>query len=162
MKIPLRNRSGDVVAHAVVSPEDFEEMSRYRWSLDGLGYVHRTTRTPEGKQKTVRMHRQVMGFPEGLAVDHRNHNLLDNTRENLRVCTLTQNQGNRRPKRNGTSRFLGVSRHRASGKWQAQITRRGKVTPLGIYADEEEAAKAYDVAARAYFGEFARPNFGEA
>ena len=158
MKIPIRGRAG-IVAYATVSPEDYDEISQYRWSLNGRGYVQRAGRSSEGKRTTMSMHRQIMGFPEGLVVDHQNHDLLDNTRGNLRICTLTQNQGNRRPKRNGTSRFLGVSWHRRSGRWQAQISVRRKVTPLGIYSDEEQAARAYDVAARAYFGEFARPNF---
>jgi hypothetical protein len=60
--------------------------------------------------------------------------------------------------RGGISRYKGVSRNRE--KWQARIKVDGKQSHLGIFTDEEDAARAYDAAARELFGEFAYLNFG--
>lgn len=60
-----------------------------------------------------------------------------------------------------TSRFKGVSRHSKNEKWIAQIQEDGRTKYLGSFDSEEDAAKAYDAAAREVFGVFARTNFGE-
>lgn len=62
--------------------------------------------------------------------------------------------------KNPTSKYKGVSWNRLSGKWQATICLGGpKSTHIGLYADEKEAARAYDDYAMHHFGELARPNF---
>jgi hypothetical protein len=105
------------------------------------------------------MHREIMRPPEGKIVDHENHNKLDNTRANLRVCTQGENMRNT-GKRNGTSsRFRGVSYSKRYGKWRARICFEGKCADLGLFTEEEEAARAYDRKAVELFGEFARLNF---
>jgi hypothetical protein len=58
-----------------------------------------------------------------------------------------------------SSKYRGVSRDKNSSKWVAKISYDGKQHNLGLFEDEEEAAKAYDRAARAHQGEKARPNF---
>lgn len=98
------------------------------------------------------MHREIVDAPE---VDHRNGDRVDNRRANLRAATHLQNCQNARPK--GQSRFKGVSRYRE--RWHARIKVPGRRIDLGSFHDEESAARAYDVAAREHFGEFARLNF---
>ena len=58
-----------------------------------------------------------------------------------------------------SSRFKGVSWVDGNkGKWVAHITINQRRTHLGTYEDEEEAALAYDLAAKDMFGEYARLN----
>jgi hypothetical protein len=96
-------------------------------------------------------------------VDHIDGDPLNNVRENLRLATPVQNAHNARGKRTSkSSSFKGVSQYRDGVRWVAQIMLRGRNFHLGIYADEEQAARAYDTAAIHQHGEFARPNFGEA
>jgi hypothetical protein len=44
----------------------------------------------------------------------------------------------------GSSRFRGVSLHKMSGRWESQLTIDNKITHLGRFDKEEEAAHAYD------------------
>lgn len=93
-------------------------------------------------------------------VDHEDHNGLNCQRENLRVCTNAQNVANQRKQKRGkSSQFKGVYCKKRDGKWYAQIEANGEHKFLGSFADELDAAFAYDVAARQNFGEFALCNF---
>ena len=55
----------------------------------------------------------------------------------------------------------GSATARSRGKWYATILVKGKAKLLGFFAEEVEAARAYDRAAVEHFGEFARLNFPE-
>jgi hypothetical protein len=66
--------------------------------------------------------------------------------------------GNGRPK---SSQYIGVTWHKNGTKWQAQIRLQGTIRSLGYYNTEEDAARAFDAAARQYRGPGARVNFGE-
>ena len=90
--------------------------------------------------------------------NHRNHDGLDNRRDNLRPATQTQNNGNQRCTR-GVSRFKGVSWYERHGKWFARIQHEGRRRSIGYFKDELVAAEAYDAAARELFGEYACVNF---
>ena len=89
--------------------------------------------------------------------DHRNGDGLDNRRANLRPANASLNQANR-TRLSGKSGYRGVTRH-SCGRWQAAICVRGERRYLGLHSSPEEAARAYDLAAVAAFGEYARPNF---
>ena len=109
-----------------------------------------------------RAHRLAFFYMEGYCpefVDHINGIKDDNRWSNLRPATHAQNMRNRRSQKGSSSKFLGVSKHTASGKWQAYIRVNGKNTNLGYFKKEEDAAKAYDAAASKHFKEFANLNF---
>ncbi|WP_299197009.1 HNH endonuclease [uncultured Amphritea sp.] len=92
-------------------------------------------------------------------IDHINGTKDDNRIENLRTCTNSQNQANRKTTK-GYSIYKGVKYDEGCSKpWRATIQLAGESYNLGSYSSEEQAALAYDSAARKRFGEFARTNF---
>ena len=96
---------------------------------------------------------------DGVKIDHRNGDGLDCRQANLRDCTVAQNQMNRRKRSMITSsRFKGATRFAERRLWTAQLKAGGRRWFLGNWADEEDAALAYDVAAQIAFGEFASLN----
>ncbi len=99
-----------------------------------------------------------MKAPHGVEVDHINRNPLDNRKENLRLCTPSQNIGNQKLRASNRSGFKGVRRHR--GKWQAVISKLGAVYCLGTFEDKKHAASIYDQKAIELYGEFALTNKG--
>lgn len=140
---------------AYVDAGDYEWLSRWQWSMRG-GYAARME-----KRTPIYMHRAIANPPEGMIVDHKNRNKLDNTRDNLRVCTQQQNAGNRSKRRGTHSRFAGVGFNKQYGKHFAAVNARGERFFLGYFANEVEAARAHDAKAVELYGEFARLNFPE-
>ncbi|MEN6632273.1 MAG: HNH endonuclease [Candidatus Polarisedimenticolia bacterium] len=140
---------------AYVDAKDYEWLSRWQWSMRG-GYAARME-----KRTPIYMHRAIANPPEGMIVDHKNRNKLDNTRDNLRVCTQQQNAGNRSKRRGTHSRFAGVGFNKQCGKHFAAVNARGERFFLGYFANEVEAARAHDAKAVELYGEFARLNFPE-
>lgn len=139
---------------ALVDDADYEWLSQWPWHLHknsgGRLYARRARRRAEpGDSHWIRMHRLILPPPPGLHVDHINRDGLDNRRLNLRHCTPSQNQANRVAVRSG---YRGVRR---SGRGWAACFR---TKYLGTFATATAAASAFDAAAFAYFGPFARLN----
>ncbi len=88
-------------------------------------------------------------------LDHIDGDPSNNRVENLRVATPSENCRNSRPKRR--TGFRGVGQH--SGKWRARIETDEGSKYLGHFLTAEEAARAYDEAAKLYHKEFACLNF---
>jgi hypothetical protein len=118
----------------IVDPEDQFWLKFYPWHLSN-GYV-----SANGGAKSVYLHRVIMNAPDGLDVDHINHNKLDNRKENLRVVSRSQNCMNRKgPDRDNTSGYRGVTWSKKAKKWQAQLA----ITHfIGYFENREEAAAA--------------------
>jgi len=146
--------------YAIVDDEDFEIVSKFKWSLahrKGNDYAYRTVIGANGSRSIQLMHTFLMGR---LGVDHKNGNGLDNRRENLRGCTPSQNAGNMRKSRKSTSSmFKGVYWSKHKGKWHSSIKVNYIKMHLGYFDNEVQAALAYDKAARIVFGVFAAINF---
>ena len=107
------------------------------------------------------VHRVVMGNPKGMDIDHINHNSLDNRKENLRICTRSQNCANKKVRRDSRSGYKGVCVRKGGKRFLAYIgdpntpaTQKRQIK-LGTYGTAEEAALAYKKAALEMYGEFA-------
>lgn len=145
--IPIYGRGG-VVAQAQVDDEDAERVSAFRWNLDTKGYA-RGARYLGGGRSAARylrtsMHRLILGLEPGdpRQGDHRNGDVLDNRRSNLRVATGAQNSQNR-TRTHGASQYRGVhfNRRYKARPWEATVRHDGQRHYLGRYATEEEAAE---------------------
>lgn len=148
---------------AIVDDEDYALVSQYSWCYHGDGYAARGYHK-DNKVIIEKMHQLIMGrAPKGLVIDHINGNKLDNRRCNLRFVTQQQNTFNskrRTPLRRGVnpSRYKGVTWRNDRKKWQSRICVNGKRHYLGLFESEEDAACAYNEAAKLFFGEYARLN----
>ena len=121
-------------------------------------YAVRDEKKINGKRPRVWMHRVIMGTPQGMEVDHRDHNGLNCLEENMGNCTRGQNQFNKTKKRGCSSQYLGVS-YNKKGYIRAQISTNKQKFYLGAFKSEVDAARAYDIKAKELFGEFANLNF---
>ena len=147
-----------------IDAEDWDRVSQHKWGVRydpgfksrDVFYVCSGFYTPasEGGPKTrqVQLHRFIMDAPKGMVVDHINGDTLDNRKENLRICTPTQNKRNSRPA--GSVEYKGVLRH-GPITWKATCHKEY----LGLYRTKEEAALVVDKAAKEKFGEYAYLNF---
>lgn len=150
---------------AVVDDEDYAHLVRHKWraQIDKRNvYACRLRSKAEcadGRPQKVYMHRQILWVTDRRTdIDHVNQDGLDNGRSNLRICSRSENNGNRR-KYGGTSQYKGVSWDAKNGKWLAQIHLGNRRRYLGRFLEEADAARAYDDAALVQWGEFARLNF---
>lgn len=97
-------------------------------------------------------------IPNGLEIDHKDRNPLNNKIENLRVCTHRDNNRNLSLSKLNTSGYKGVSWSKTMNKWESRIKCNNKNIILGYYDKKEDAALAYNEGAVKYFGEFASLN----
>lgn len=144
---------------ALVDDEDYEELNKWKWYAAkhrNTFYAQRTDRT-NGK-KTVKMHRFILGITDiNILTDHADGDGLNNQRNNIRKATGSQNMWNRRPNKNSTSKYIGVSfdKDKRRKKWKAMIAVNNKSICLGRFFTEEEAHEAYKQKAIELHGEFA-------
>ena len=144
---------------ALVDDGDYDLVSRFKWlaaKAPRTWYARRVD-YGAGRKKNESMHRLILNAPPDKIVDHINGNGLDNRRENLRLATKIQNNCNTRLRRDNRSGYKGVKRNAL--RWIARIRIDRKLIHLGSFATKEDAARAYDNAARQHFGEFAKLNF---
>jgi phage terminase large subunit GpA-like protein len=155
--IPLGSRKypGHV---ALVDDDDYEFINQHHWTIHHSGRVFYAVRgvwRHDGVWTNTTMHKFLTGWSQ---VDHINHDGLDNRRCNLREATKAQNAQNMRSQNGVSSAYKGVNWYKRDQTWEAKIKVDGRVRFLGRFADERDAAAAYNRAALAGFGEFAYLN----
>jgi len=147
---------------AIVDDADHEYLSQFHWVTHkkrGTYYALRATKRPDGKKTLIYMHREILGMADPkVFVDHIDHDGLNNSRGNLRTCTHRENKRNIGKLRTNTSGYKGVSWHKERRRWCSAIKVNGKNISLGGFKSKDDAARAYNVAAIKYFGEFAYVN----
>lgn len=148
---------------ALVSDADYSGLSQFKWyayknsKAKRSSWYARRQVGPKGKQKTVLMHRQILGFPKS-EVDHKDRDGLNNQRSNLRLASDSNQMSNRLgSNRMAKSGFRGVCAHRR--RFQVSIKVKGKSFYLGTFQSPKAAAEIYDLAAKRVFGQFAVLNF---
>ena len=111
--------------------------------------------------RRVLEHRVVYALHNGSwpkIVDHIDRVKTNNRPDNLREANHSTNNQNRNSRKGASSKFLGVFWDSQRGKWRAEICKSGIKKSLGRFSKEEEAAEAYNTAARHLFGDFASLN----
>ena len=140
---------------------DYPLVEKYRWYIQSIHGLFYAQAKKDGK--SIYMHRLITNAPIGLVPDHINFKGLDNRRENLRLVTLAENSRHNSARTKPRSGFRGVYPDGLSGRrgWSARICVNQKKIYIGHYFTEEEAARAYDHAARQLHGDYAILNFPE-
>lgn len=161
------------IKQILVDDDDYGYLTKFKWHIyksKNTFYARRNTDKVNGKSDLQGMHRQILGLVNSeIIVDHIDHNGLNNQRSNLRNCNNAQNQWNRSKCKKSPSKYMGVALRKRiiNGRefraWRASLTFNKKHIHIKEYPCTPEgellAAKAYDIAAKKYYGGFANLNF---
>jgi HNH endonuclease/AP2 domain len=144
---------------AIIDAADVPLVEGVNWTLHTGGrggkiYAYRKGPSPE--RRTLRLHRVLLDAAEGVEVDHRDGDGLNNRRSNLRLATSSQNKCNQKRRKDNTSGFRGVVWDKQAKRWYAYIKLHGKRKLLGRFHSPEEAHEAYKKASAEVHGEFGR------
>ncbi len=128
--------------------EDYDLIKDYCWYLSAQGYLVCK------RQENILMHRLIMGAQPKEEVDHINHNTVDNRKQNLRICSSSQNHMNRGASCITSSGIRGVYWYNNQQKWSAEIIVNKQKIYLGLFNSIEEAAKIREQAEIKYYKNF--------
>lgn len=147
----MYDRIGNKIGETLIDLEDIPKVKSIGWHLT---QSKRNTRYCISN-KGVLLHRLLMDDPEGMVIDHINHNGLDNRKCNLRICTNQENICNCEIPKNNKSGCKGVYWAKDKQKWTVQVTINNKTKYIGRYENLEDAIKARQEASKKYYGDFA-------
>lgn len=136
-----------------IDTDDYEKVKDYTWRISNNGYVVTTK-----NNKVILLHRLIMNPDEGLVVDHINHDKKDNRKDNLRICTYSNNNMNKLKLPNNTSGVTGVTWNKNCGAWISQIGLNNETIILGYNTDFDKAVKLRKDAEKKYFAEYSYDN----
>lgn len=106
-----------------VDDKYYEWLNRFRWDArtDGYNWYAVRGKVMFGIEKKILMHREICDiWGDKQMIDHKDHNGLNNQENNIRVCSMQQNQYNSRKRAKRCSKFKGVSKK--GNKWMSRIT----------------------------------------
>jgi len=153
---------------ALVDDDDFDYLNQWSWRIKKARhtvYARRSVYLGNYKTEDIAMHRAIMNPPDNMQIDHIDHNGLNNQKNNLRICTPSENKRNARFRVPCSSIYKGVCRHvdRWDGgecvSYYCGISVDHQSIFLGSFKNEVDAAVAYDLAAIKYHKDFAYLNF---
>lgn len=159
--VVLYNIKNKEVARAKFDAKYYEQINNpnLKWHLDNQGYV-RADWYDKTEHQYIFLHQAIIQLsgqevPDGYEIDHKDLNKLNCLEDNLRVCSYAENTHNSGKQKNNISGFTGVSWHKGAKKWRTQLRANGRKVYDKHFDDPIDAAKAYNIAAIKYFGEFA-------
>jgi hypothetical protein len=144
---------------ALCDPKDFLLISSFTWRAERVGSLDCPVARVCGH--AMHMHHLALRSTQRLRVIHEDGNAFNNCHENLLSPYTSRIWTGKSFLENPTSRYKGVSKEMGAKKWRSNIGVRGAIIRLGSFETEEDAARAYDKAAREAFGPFACLNFPE-
>ncbi|GMX64537.1 hypothetical protein Elgi_38060 [Paenibacillus elgii] len=162
--IYLETKKGEVI-EALIDTEDLEKVKATDYSFHatwkkGVGsYYVRTTiyKRVDGKRKcgAIYLHHLIMPLPLTETVlyhvDHKNHNTLDNRKENLEIKLAKVNHVNRKKaNKNNKSGYRNVSF--TDNNYIVQLQIDGKNTRLASFKDAQEAGEYAEAMREKYYG----------
>lgn len=131
------------------------ELLNYYWGEDSNGYIQRYINN-ENEYLHIIIAKRMGIYVKNLEIDHKDRDVTNNCRNNLRRATSSQNKQNvEKYKYRSTSRYKGVSYTQRDNRWAYNISVNGIKFRKANFKTEIEAAKAYNEQAKYYFGEFA-------
>jgi hypothetical protein len=138
---------------ALIDRSDYDKVKDYRWHAS----KHRRTFYARTRKdgKNIYMHQLLTGVNN---VDHRNRCGLDNRRANLRIGASPSQQAANQSKASN-ARYRGVTFDNKLGQFHMALWVNRKCVYSEYFRNEEDAARAYDAAARKHFGQYASLNF---
>lgn len=140
--------------YAYISPEDYTLIKPYTWRL---------LKTKHGEYAQsgngILMHRLIMKPSADLEIDHINRDGLDNRRENLRLCTSSQNKHNTKVRKDSSTGYRGIYYNTKYNKYYVQIKPpNAKRIFVGAFSNLSEAIKRYEEVAITIFEDFYNAN----
>lgn len=145
---------------AIVDDADYGWLTEYKWqALVNVKrnvthvYAIRSVKTARGRG-VLMMHRAILPPPPGMLIDHINFSGLDNRRENLRVCTPSQNTARKRLVNNSYG-LRGIEYRGGPRPWHGIVIKDGQRHYTDYVATPAEAVTARDALMIQLHGEFA-------
>jgi hypothetical protein len=131
---------------ALVDDDTYEAIGSLKWyALKDKQRWYAGRAVGSGIRAIMRMHHCIVGQPlNNDEVDHIDGDGLNNQRSNLRIVSKRLNQGNQINRINPkSSKYVGVSFRKATGRWEAGLKINNKRKHLGYFFSEQEAHEAY-------------------
>lgn len=153
--LPVRGKFSEGII-IEIDNEDLERCLQHTWWI-----TNNKDKRPYTviKKKVIQLHRFITQNKDySIAIDHKDRNIYNNKKENLRIATHAQNKWNSKKKSTSCNKYKGVYPVYGN-KWIADIMVNGIRQTIGQYKSEEIAAKARDKKAIELHGAFAYLNF---
>lgn len=150
-EICLYNKRCEEIAKTKIDKKFLNKAKNYKWGLDGRGYVSSSGRF--GK-KQIKLHQLIIGIKKGYVIDHKDHDILNNQKNNLRHITQHQNTMYCCIPKNNTSGYKGLWWNKEKKKWSVEIKVRYKKIFLGHFEDKKRAIIVRQQAEIKYFKGF--------